>query len=131
MQPIGNQWLWRTDVALPKPEDIWASLITDYPEYALLTARVGASGLHLGARLHAGTPAGGAKAGHPDSVSTWADGCTQQEAAAVAQSLADMLCRAAEIQSAHARLRVLRFVGIAPWRVWPWCRCSMRIAAMW
>jgi phthiocerol/phenolphthiocerol synthesis type-I polyketide synthase C len=114
VQPIGNQWLWRTDVALAKPEDIWTSLVTDYPEYALLTARVGASGLHLGARLHAGMPAGGAKAGHPDTVSTWADGCTQQEAAEVAQSLADMLCRAAAIQPAHARLRVLRFVGAAP-----------------
>jgi NADPH:quinone reductase-like Zn-dependent oxidoreductase/acyl carrier protein/NADP-dependent 3-hydroxy acid dehydrogenase YdfG/SAM-dependent methyltransferase len=114
VQPIGNQWLWRTDVALPKPEDIWASLISDYPEYALLTAGVGASGLHLGARLHAGTPAASAKAGHPDTVSTWADGCTQQEAAAVAQSLADMLRLAADIQPPHARLRVLRFVGIAP-----------------
>ena len=35
VQPIANQWLWRTDVTLPKPEDIWMSLITDYPEYAL------------------------------------------------------------------------------------------------
>jgi acyl transferase domain-containing protein/NADPH:quinone reductase-like Zn-dependent oxidoreductase/acyl carrier protein/NADP-dependent 3-hydroxy acid dehydrogenase YdfG len=114
VQPIGNQWLWRTDVALPKPEDIWTSLITDYPEYALLTARVGASGLHLGARLHAGSPVAGAKAGHTDTVSTWADGCTQQEAAEVAQSVADLLCHAAATQPAHARLRVLRFVGVAP-----------------
>jgi phthiocerol/phenolphthiocerol synthesis type-I polyketide synthase C len=115
VQPIGNQWLWRTDVALAKPEDIWTSLVTDYPEYARLTARVGASGLHLGRRLHAGMlPAAGAKAAHPDTVSTWADGCTQQEAAEVAQSLADMLCCAAAAQPAHARLRVLRFVGAAP-----------------
>lgn len=114
VQPIDNQWLWRTDVALSKPEDIWTSLVTDYPEYALLTARVGAYGLHLGARLHAGAPTAGVKAGQPDAVSTWSDGCTQQEAAEVAQSLADMLCRAAESQPAHARLRVLRFVGAAP-----------------
>ncbi len=114
VQPIGSQWLWRADVTLPKPEDIWTSLITDYPEYALLTARVGASGLHLGARLHAGMPAGGAKAGQPDTISTWADGCTQQEAAEVAQSLADLLSRTVALQPAHARLRVLRFVGVAP-----------------
>jgi len=114
VQPIGNQWLWRTDVALPKPEDIWTSLITDYPEYALLTARVGASGLRLGARLHAGMPTGGGKAVHPDTASTWADGCTHQEAAEVAQSLADMLGHAAAALPAHARLRVLRFVGAAP-----------------
>jgi phthiocerol/phenolphthiocerol synthesis type-I polyketide synthase C len=114
VQPIGNQWLWRTDVALAKPEDIWTSLVTDYPEYAQRTARVGASGLRLGRRLQAGMPAGRTKAAHPDSVSTWADGCTQQEAAEVAQSLADMLCRAAAMQPAHARLRVLRFVGAAP-----------------
>jgi phthiocerol/phenolphthiocerol synthesis type-I polyketide synthase C len=114
VQPIGNQWLWRSDVTLPKPEDIWSSLITDYPEYALLTARVGAAGLHLGARLHAGMQAGGAKAGHPDSVSTWADGCTQQEAAEVAEVLAGVLCHAAAAQPEHTRLRVLRVVGAAP-----------------
>jgi phthiocerol/phenolphthiocerol synthesis type-I polyketide synthase C len=113
-QPIGNQWLWRSDVTLPKPEDIWTSLITDYPEYALLTARVGAAGLHLSARLHAGMQAGIAKAGHPDAGSTWADGCTQQEAAEVAEVLADVLCRAAAAQPEHARLRVLRVVGAAP-----------------
>jgi acyl transferase domain-containing protein/NADPH:quinone reductase-like Zn-dependent oxidoreductase/NAD(P)-dependent dehydrogenase (short-subunit alcohol dehydrogenase family)/acyl carrier protein len=114
VQPIGHQWLWRTDVTLPKPEDIWASLITDYPEYALLTARVGAAGLHLAARLHAGMHAGVAKAGYPDTMSTWADGCTQQEAAEVAEALADVLCRAAAAQPEHARLRVLRVVGAAP-----------------
>ena len=114
LQPIGNQWLWRTDVTLPRPEDIWTSLINDYPEYALLTARVGAAGQHLVARLQAGMQEGVAKAGHPDTVSTWADGCTQQEAAEVAQAVADVLCRAAAAQPAHARLRVLRFVGAAP-----------------
>jgi phthiocerol/phenolphthiocerol synthesis type-I polyketide synthase C len=114
VQHIGNQWLWRTDVTLPKPEDIWSSLITDYPEYALLTARVGAAGLHLSARLRAGMQAGIAKAGHPDAASTWADGCTQQEAAEVAEVLADVLCRAAAAQPEHARLRVLRVVGAAP-----------------
>jgi phthiocerol/phenolphthiocerol synthesis type-I polyketide synthase C len=111
---MGSQWLWRTDVTLPKPEDIWTSLITDYPEYALLTARVGAAGLHLSARLYAGVQAGVAKAGHPDTASTWADGCTQGEAADVAQAVADVLGRAAAAQPEHARLRVLRVVGAAP-----------------
>jgi phthiocerol/phenolphthiocerol synthesis type-I polyketide synthase C len=114
VQSIGNQWLWRTDVTLPNPEDIWTSLITDYPEYALLTARVGAAGLHLSSRLHAGMQAGIAKAGHSDTASTWADGCTQQEAAEVAEVVADLLCRAAAAQPPHARLRVLRVVGAAP-----------------
>ena len=54
VQPVASQWLWRTEVALPKPEDIWMSLIADYPEYASLTARVGAAGLHLAERLRAG-----------------------------------------------------------------------------
>jgi phthiocerol/phenolphthiocerol synthesis type-I polyketide synthase C len=114
VQPIANQWLWRTDVALPNPEDIWTSLITDYPEYAELTARVGAAGLHLAARLRSGVRVGPIKAGHPDTVSAWSDGCTQQEAAEVAEALADVLRRAAAAQPAQGRLRVLRFVGASP-----------------
>src|SRR5260370_24860634 len=102
VQPVGNQWLWRTDVTLPNPEDIWTSLITDYPEYALLTARVGAAGLHLGERLHAGMQAAGGQARHPDTMSTWADGCPQQGAAAVAPAWADVLCRAAAGRPAAA-----------------------------
>ena len=114
VQPIGNEWLWRTDVSLTKPEDIWTSLISDYPEYASLTARVGSAGLHLAERLRAGTHEGLGKAGQPDFVSTWADGCTQLEAAEVAEAVADMLRCAAAAQPAHGRLRVLRFVGASP-----------------
>jgi len=64
--------------------------------------------------LRAGPREGGAKAAHPDTASTWADGCTQQEAAAVAEAAADVLCTALAVQPAQARLRVLRFVGAAP-----------------
>ncbi|MGO9930690.1 MAG: beta-ketoacyl synthase N-terminal-like domain-containing protein, partial [Steroidobacteraceae bacterium] len=112
--PIAHQWLWRTDVALPKPEDIWTSLITDYPEYAPLTARVGAAGLHLDERLRSGWNEAAAKTGPADTLSGWADGCTQQEAADVAEALADVLRCAAANQAPNARLRVLRVVGPSP-----------------
>ena len=114
VQPVADQWLWCTDVSLPAPEEIWSSLITDYPEYASLTARVGAAGLHLAERLRAGTHESVAKPGHPDTVCAWADGCTQQEAAEVAEALADVLRSAAASQAEHTRLRVLRFVGTYP-----------------
>ena len=114
IQPIGSEWLWRTDVTLSNPEDIWTSLISDYPEYASLTARVGAAGLHLAERLHAQIHPGLVKTAQPDSVSTWADACTQQEATEVAEAVADMLRGVAAAQPADARLRVLRFVGASP-----------------
>ena len=113
LQLIANQWLWRTDVTLPRPEDIWTSLITDYPEYASLTARAGAAGLHLAERLRTGTR-DHVKPGHADTVSAWADGCTQQEAAEVAEALADIVRCAAAAQAESSRLRVLRFVGASP-----------------
>jgi phthiocerol/phenolphthiocerol synthesis type-I polyketide synthase C len=111
VQPVVKEWLWCTDVTLPKPEDIWTSLISDYPEYATLTARVGTAGLHLAERLHSGTRADIVKPGHPDSVSAWADGCTHQEASEVVESVADLLRCAAAAQAPDARLRVLRLVG--------------------
>jgi phthiocerol/phenolphthiocerol synthesis type-I polyketide synthase C len=111
LQPIAKEWLWRTDVTLPKPEEIWTSLITDYPEYATLTALAGAAGLRLAERLRTGSHGDNVKPGHPDGVSAWADGCTQQEASEVAESLADVLRCAAAAQAPDARLRVLRFVG--------------------
>jgi acyl transferase domain-containing protein/NADPH:quinone reductase-like Zn-dependent oxidoreductase/acyl carrier protein len=114
IQCIGQEWLWRTDVTLSPPEDIWTSLISDYPEYASLTARVGAAGLHLAERLRAEGHEGLCKTGQPDSLSAWADGCTQQEATEVAGAVANMLRAAAAAQPAGARLRVLRFVGASP-----------------
>ena len=114
VQPIAGQWLWRTEVALPKPEDIWMSLVADYPEYASLTARVGAAGLHLAERLRAGTLESAVRAVHPDGVSAWADGCTHEEAAGMMEALSDVIRSAAAVQPAHARLRVLRFVGAFP-----------------
>ena len=114
LQLIGHQWLWRTDVTLPRHDEIWTSLITDYPEYATLTAQAGAAGLHLAERLRAGAHENAHKAGHVDPVSTWADGCTQQEASEITLALADVLHCAAAVQAPDARLRVLRFVGGSP-----------------
>jgi acyl transferase domain-containing protein/NADPH:quinone reductase-like Zn-dependent oxidoreductase/NAD(P)-dependent dehydrogenase (short-subunit alcohol dehydrogenase family)/acyl carrier protein len=114
IQPIGYEWLWRTDVTLSRPEDIWTSLISDYPEYASLTARVGAAGLHLAEGLRAEMHEAHAKMRPPDAVSAWSDGCTQQEATGVAEAVADMLRAMAAAQPAHARLRVMRFVGASP-----------------
>ena len=54
------------------------------------------------------------KAGHADTVSAWADACTQQEAAEVAEALADVVRGAVAAQAAPSRLRVLRFVGASP-----------------
>jgi acyl transferase domain-containing protein/NADPH:quinone reductase-like Zn-dependent oxidoreductase/acyl carrier protein/NADP-dependent 3-hydroxy acid dehydrogenase YdfG len=109
VQPIGGQSLWRTDVTLPEHVDIWSSLIADYPEYAPLTARVGAAGLHLAERLSTGH---GDK--HPDCGSAWTDGCTQEEAADVSQAMMDVIRCALAAQPAHTRLRVLRLVGAPP-----------------
>jgi phthiocerol/phenolphthiocerol synthesis type-I polyketide synthase C len=114
LQPLAGQWLWRADIALPEPEDIWSSLIADYPEYAPLTARVGAAGLHLAQRLCAGTHDAGIKTGRSDGISAWTDGCTQQETAAVIESVADVLRSAVEAQPLHNRLRILRIVGASP-----------------
>jgi len=109
VQPIGGQSLWRTDVTLPEHVDIWSSLIADYPEYAPLTARVGAAGLHLAERLSVGH---GDK--QPDGGSAWTDGCTQEEAADVSQAMMDVIRCALAAQPAHTRLRVLRLVGAPP-----------------
>ncbi|HSY95547.1 MAG TPA: SDR family NAD(P)-dependent oxidoreductase [Steroidobacteraceae bacterium] len=109
VQPIGASSLWRTDVTLPEHVDIWSSLIADYPEYAALTARVGAAGLHLAERLRIGVgdklPAGG---------SAWTEGCTQEEAADVSQAMLDVIRCALAAQPPHTRLRVLRLVNAPP-----------------
>jgi len=109
VQPIGGQSLWRTDVTLPEHVDIWSSLIADYPEYAPLTARVGAAGLHLAERLSTGH---GDK--HPDGGTAWTEGCTQEEAADVSQAMMDVIRSALAAQPAHSRLRVLRLVSAPP-----------------
>jgi acyl transferase domain-containing protein/NADPH:quinone reductase-like Zn-dependent oxidoreductase/acyl carrier protein/NADP-dependent 3-hydroxy acid dehydrogenase YdfG len=109
VQPIGGQSLWRTDVTLPEHVDIWSSLIADYPEYASLTARVGAAGLHLAERLSTGQ---GDK--HPDGAPAWTEGCTQEEAADVSQAMMDVIRSALAAQPAHTRLRVLRLVSAPP-----------------
>jgi phthiocerol/phenolphthiocerol synthesis type-I polyketide synthase C len=114
IRPSANQWLWCTDVTLPDPEDIWTSLITDYPEYSSLLARAGAAGLRLAERLRAGVHENVTKAAHVEPIAPWTDGCTQQEAAEVAEALADILRCAAVAQPEQSRLRVLRFVGAFP-----------------
>ncbi len=114
LQEIGTQWLWRTEVTLPEPDEIWRSLITDYPEYAPLTARVGSAGLRLAERLRAGTHDGLVKGSHAGTLSTWADACTQQQAGEVAEALADALRDAVAALAPHARLRILRVVGASP-----------------
>jgi acyl transferase domain-containing protein/NADPH:quinone reductase-like Zn-dependent oxidoreductase/acyl carrier protein/NADP-dependent 3-hydroxy acid dehydrogenase YdfG len=111
VQPIGGRSLWRSDVTLPEHQDIWTSLIADYPEYAALTARVGAAGLHLAERLRAGV-VGAPNPMHSDGGSAWADGCTQQEAADVAQAMLDVIRCAVAAQPPQGRLRVLRVVGM-------------------
>jgi len=110
VQPIGGRWHWRSDVTLPEHQDIWTSLIADYPEYAALTARVGSAGLHLAKRLRSGV-AGTAATAHLDGGCAWADGCTQEEAVDVVQSMLDVIRCAVAAQPPHGRLRVLRFVG--------------------
>ncbi|GAC1300324.1 MAG: type I polyketide synthase [Steroidobacteraceae bacterium] len=113
-QRIGDQWLWRTDANLPAHEDIWSSLIADYPEYGSLTSRVGAAGVHLAEHLRSGGDERAHADSGSDSRSAWVDGCTQKEAADVAETLADVIRHAAAAQPPPARLRVLRVLGSTP-----------------
>jgi acyl transferase domain-containing protein/NADPH:quinone reductase-like Zn-dependent oxidoreductase/NAD(P)-dependent dehydrogenase (short-subunit alcohol dehydrogenase family)/acyl carrier protein len=111
----GPRFQWQPDAAMPAPEDIWSSLIADYPEYAAITTHVGAAGLHLAERLRA--PSGAPRRGSipPGAgASAWTDGCTQDEAAAITAALGEVLGAAVQAQPVHGRLRVLRFLSAAP-----------------
>jgi acyl transferase domain-containing protein/NADPH:quinone reductase-like Zn-dependent oxidoreductase/acyl carrier protein len=114
LQSIGGRLLWRADTTLPAHADIWSSLIADYPAYALLTARVGAAGLHLATRLEHGIDARAGKNPQAESATAWVAGCTQEEAADVAETVADVVRCAAAAQPVQSRLRVLRIVGAPP-----------------
>ncbi len=44
---VGNEWHFLADEGLPAPEDIWNSLVADYPDYLPVFHSVGRVGMHL------------------------------------------------------------------------------------
>ena len=47
LEQADGRWLWRDESTLPDPQDIWISLIGDYPDYAGLIRLAGRAGLRL------------------------------------------------------------------------------------
>ena len=118
VQAVDGRWRWTAaktgDMHFPEPQDIWASLIGDYPEYAATTARVGAVGVRLAERLRTGVNREPRERHVIESGFSWVDACTQEEAAAVFGAVGEVLAAAVEAQPAQARLRVLHIVGATP-----------------
>jgi phthiocerol/phenolphthiocerol synthesis type-I polyketide synthase C len=114
VQSVEGQWRWSTpptEMHFPEPQDIWSSLIGDYPEYAAIIARVGAAGVRLAERLRTGAHAEPRERRHSESTFSWIDACTQEEAAAVFDAVNDVLTAAVSAQPATARLRALYILG--------------------
>jgi acyl transferase domain-containing protein/NADPH:quinone reductase-like Zn-dependent oxidoreductase/acyl carrier protein len=108
-----NAWHWLSSSGLPPADEIWTSLVADYPAYAAINARVGAAGLHLAERLRSGR-----ESGRPAGAFGWADSSTREEGAALFAAVGDLLEAALAVQPVHERLRVLRLVGHTPSEAW-------------
>lgn len=109
-----GQWRWSTaatDLHFPEPPDIWNSLIGDHPEYGGLIARTGAAGMRLADRLRGGPRCEPRERGEVEISSSWIDTCTQSEAAAVFESINEVLAAAVVNQPPAARLRALYVLG--------------------
>ena len=128
----GGRWVWQQGADLPRPEQIWASLVFDYPDFAALAGRVGSAGLRLAEHLRSG------RADDPVEVSAapWTETCTRHDGAAILESTVDVLSCAIDAQGEGARLRALcflprpeidRFARMC--RRLDWERCGIIIAA--
>jgi phthiocerol/phenolphthiocerol synthesis type-I polyketide synthase C len=108
-----GQWRWSsaataaTDRHFPEPQDIWSSLLGDYPEYGALIARTGAAGVRLVERLRSGAHSEPRERRQSESALSWIDACTQAEAAAVFQAMNEVFTAAVASQPPTARLRAL------------------------
>jgi acyl transferase domain-containing protein/NADPH:quinone reductase-like Zn-dependent oxidoreductase/short-subunit dehydrogenase/acyl carrier protein len=51
LEPTDSGWCWTPDTDLPDPDDVWISLLGDYPDYAAEVLMAGRVGTHLGALL--------------------------------------------------------------------------------
>jgi acyl transferase domain-containing protein/NADPH:quinone reductase-like Zn-dependent oxidoreductase/acyl carrier protein len=108
----GTQWKWSApDPQFPAPEDIWRRLIGDYPDYATIISSTGTAGVRLTARLRAGVTAEPRERHLAESVLSWMDSCTQEEAAGVFGAINAVLAASAVRQAPEARLRVLYVLG--------------------
>jgi phthiocerol/phenolphthiocerol synthesis type-I polyketide synthase C len=114
VEPAGARWRWTDAAPLPQPEDVWASLIADYPEHAGLIGRVGSVGLRLGARLRAGSRAQGARSRPLPDAAAWLETCTRAQARQLLEALSDVLGHAVAAQPPGGRLRALCLAAAAP-----------------
>jgi len=115
VQTVDARWRWNSaDRHFPEPQDIWASLITDHPEYAVTTGRVGAAGVRLVDRLRKGASGEPRERHLSESAFSWVDACTREEATAIFGAVSDVLSAAAATQPPQARLRVLHLFGAMP-----------------
>jgi len=140
VQAVTGAWQWTLPAGewrFPAPEDIWNTLIADYPEYAPIIARAGAAGLRLGEQLRTGASAAERERRLQENATAWADACTQEEAVAVFRAIQDVLAAMQTLQPIEARLRVLYIsgalpaeeVGFASWPSLDRDRCDVLIAA--
>jgi phthiocerol/phenolphthiocerol synthesis type-I polyketide synthase C len=105
-----GQWRWSTTSAephFPDPQDIWSSLIADYPEYSAIIARAGTGGVHLAQWLRTPMHPEAPQAQGVENTFSWIDSCTLEEAAAVFDAVHTVVAAAVSAQPATARLRVL------------------------
>lgn len=132
----GMRWLWSDAEPLPAPEEIWSSLVYDYPEYAALIGRVGSAGLRLQERL-GGAALGAVSRSAGFSSGIWTSGCTIGDVAGLIDGLIQLIRRAVDGLQAGARLRVLsmlpavaidHFVRVAPQQI-DLSRCDLNLGA--
>jgi NADPH:quinone reductase-like Zn-dependent oxidoreductase/acyl carrier protein/NADP-dependent 3-hydroxy acid dehydrogenase YdfG len=108
----GTRWRWvEQPPTLPAAEDVWASLIADYPEHGDFIGRVGSAGLRLAARLRGGSHAQSAR---PRCDVAWFETCTRAQARELLDAVSELLQHAVASQGAGGRLRVLCLCTVAP-----------------
>ena len=107
LESTGERWLWRDAGHLPLPQDIWASLVADYPEYASLAGQIGSSGLRLAARLRNASLSDRTGSDENKRVAAWTRCCTPAQAHDVLAAIGDLVQQACALQPVGSRLRVL------------------------
>jgi len=111
LEPQAQGMTWSSDIALPAPADIWASLLGDYPDYAAEILLLGRVGEHL-AQVLAGEVSADAlvpsDAAHP-VLAHYLSG--SPSLMPFNHAVADLVVEAQAALPAGARLRVLDYTS--------------------
>jgi acyl transferase domain-containing protein/NADPH:quinone reductase-like Zn-dependent oxidoreductase/NAD(P)-dependent dehydrogenase (short-subunit alcohol dehydrogenase family)/acyl carrier protein len=114
LEQVEGHWLWRDDSILPDPEDIWISLMGDYPDQAGLIGLVGRAGLRLPEILAGSMSPALVLAGDADLAALGPFGTEPGLKQRLAGTIADLIGEIAVRLPFGRRPRVIELIGAVP-----------------